>query len=286
MPTRVGAIPIPGEPARRVGIPPDPTLGSLIVAYLQEVTPRKSESAQQHDRRAAGLFLECFGPERRASTPNRRDWDHFIEWRKRKGDTRGGKAHGRPVNGRAIAHNLKFLHAVLNWAVTIRDPAGCFLLDRNPLKRLPWPRVTAVRRPALDAAQYAALRAVAPLVHPLTDLALVLAYETGHRIGAIRQLRWSDVDDTGQRVRWRGATDKTPTEHTTPLSDAAALALSHARRCHVGDGWVFPSPSDPARPVSKNLARDWWREMERHAGLAPEPPAVAGTVAGGRSRPN
>jgi integrase len=38
------------------------------------------------------------------------------------------------------------------------------------------------------------LSRVAPAVSPLFTLALLLAHETGHRIGAINTLRWTDVD--------------------------------------------------------------------------------------------
>jgi integrase len=46
---------------------------------------------------------------------------------------------------------------------------------------------------------------------------LVLAHETGHRIGAIRQLRWSDVDLKEKRILWRAENDKIGMEHSPPL---------------------------------------------------------------------
>lgn len=245
--------------------PPDVTLAALFETYEAEVTPQKGPSSRQHDRRASRLFLECFGAGRKAASLSRRDWDHFITWRRRKGDTRRNQAHPRELSGRAIEHNLKFLVAVLNWAMSSQ------LLDRNPLRGMPWPRPPSVRRPIVTTEQVAALLAVAPLVHPLALLALVLAYETGHRIGAIRCLRWKDIDFAGRQVRWRAEHDKRRNEHETPLTDAAVLALRNARRFQLGDGWVFPSPGDPSRPVSTNLTRDWWERMESRAGLAHEP---------------
>jgi integrase len=62
------------------------------------------------------------------------------------------------------------------------------------LIRSPWPKEQAPKRPVLRHEEYEALRAVAPDVHPLFTLVLLLAHETGHRIGAIRSLKWSDVD--------------------------------------------------------------------------------------------
>ncbi len=250
--------------------PPDPTLGSLITEYLQDVTPTKGESTQAHDRRAAKMFSQHFGS-RKAAMLNRRDWDAFIAWRRGTGDARSGKAHARPVGPRVITYDLKFLHSVLNWAATVRTPTGHFLLERNPLKGMPWPRVTTVRRPVCTAAQYHALRSIAPAVHPLADLALLLVHETGHRIASVRQLRWDDVNEAEGTVRWRGCMDKMGHDHSTPLSDAAREALLQRRAVSRGSEWVFPSPSDPSVPVSRNLVRDWWRELEVCAGLAPEP---------------
>lgn len=245
----------------------DPTLRQLFDNYLAEVTPTKGLSSRQHDRRAAGLFLKCFGPLRNAMTLTRRDWDHFVQWRRQKGDTRRQAVRGRGTNGRAIVGNLKFLVAVLHWAV------ASALLDRHPLKGMPWPRPVSIRRPIVTGQQVAAMRAVAPLVDPLADLLFVVCHQTGHRIGAVRQLRWSDVDESNGQVRWRAEFDKRRNEHETPLTETAALALSNARRDRrqVGDGWVFPSPADPSRPVSVHLVRDWWERMESLAGLAHEP---------------
>lgn len=80
---------------------------------------------------------------------------------------------------------------------------------------------------------------------PQFDLALVLAHETGHRIGAIRQLRWSDIDFDGGTVRWRGKLDKIGMEHTTPLTEEAdaALRVERTTRPAIGDAWLFPAPN-------------------------------------------
>ncbi len=110
------------------------------------------------------IVLSNLGPDRQASTRNRRDWDGFIAWRRRGGDTRRGEASGRKVGARIVEYDLKFLQAVLNWAVTARDSAGRYLLDRNPLKGMPWPKEDSPRRPVLTTEDYAALLKVAPLV--------------------------------------------------------------------------------------------------------------------------
>ena len=66
-------------------------------------------------------------------------------------------------------------------------------------------------------------------------------HETGHRIGAVRLLRWADIDLERQLVRWRGENDKIGYEPETWLMPTAAEALQAARRSQpvIGE-WVFP----------------------------------------------
>ena len=52
-------------------------------------------------------------------------------------------------------------------------------------------------RVVLSEAEYQALLGVSRQFDWRFHVALVLAHETGHRIGAIRQLRWSDIDLDG-----------------------------------------------------------------------------------------
>ena len=85
------------------------------------------------------------------------------------------------------------------------------------------------KRPALTADLYGILLSVADQVAPGFKLALVLAHETGHRIGAIRQLRWSDIDFERDVIQWRVQHDKIGLEHDTPMSPAARAALGSVR---------------------------------------------------------
>jgi integrase len=250
---------------RRVDVPASvaPTLLMLFDIYGREMTPTKGESAQRHDRRATQRFLEFLGPHRRVATLSRREWDGFIRWRRAGGDRRAGLAHGRPVRDRVVEADLRFLCTVLNWA------AAAGLLDRNPLRGLPWPKERSPRRPMLADAEYRALSAVAPGVSETFALALVLAHETGHRISAVRRLRWSDVNWGQRTIRWRAEHDKIGFEHVTPLSPPALGALEQARRerLAVGEAWIVPAPEDPGRPCSIFRLRDWWQRAERRGGL-------------------
>jgi integrase len=250
----------------------DPTLQALFDNYVREVTPHKGLHKQRHDRSTAKRLTSFLGPDRRASTLNRRDWDGFIAWRSTRGDARNGKANGREIGARTVEYDLKFLQSVLNWAVMARDSAGRYLLQRNPLKGMPWPRDDSPRRPVLTAKDYTAMLKVAPQVDARCALALVLAHETGHRIGAIRRLRWSDVDLESGAIRWRGDQDKSGFDHTTPLSGEALKALKKERRTspEIGEAWVFPAPEDPTKPCSHDLLRVWWERAETLAGLKHE----------------
>ncbi len=92
------------------------------------------------------------------------------------------------------------------------------------------PTESSPRRPIVTASEYEALLAVSDTIHPLFRLALIIVHETGHRIGAVRLLRWTDIDFEHQVVRWRGENDKIGYEHETWLTPGAVEALQAARR--------------------------------------------------------
>ena len=251
------------------------TLGKLFDIYTREVTPGKGESKRRHDHRCVALFNKCFGNTRKVLTLNRRDWDRFILERRhgvlRPEGRKGEKKKEFGVRDRQIAYDLKFLLSVLNWATLSGDGQGAPLLERNPLKGLSLPREENPRRPLVTDEQYRQLRRIAPQVDANLELALVLAHETGHRIGAIRQLRWSDVDLKEKRILWRAENDKIGMEHTPPLSKEAVRMLERSRRKRkaIGDGWIFPAPGNSSKPMSRHLVRTWWQRAEKLADLPP-----------------
>ena len=170
---------------------PEPlTLKTLFDIYGDEVTPTKAERSWKYDRAAMQMFLRFFGKHRKASTLSQRDWDRFI--RARRAGTTGGNR--QPAGDRTIQRDLKFLLAVLNWAARSRDEEGMLLLESNPLRGLKTPFEKNPTRVILTQAEYEALLRVADEVDWRFRVALVLAHETGHRIGAICQLRWSGID--------------------------------------------------------------------------------------------
>ena len=254
---------------RKADAEPEPlTLETLFDIYGEEVTPTKRGQSRLHDRAAMRMFLGCFGRDRKPATLSQRDWDRFIRER------RAGRVgpSGKPVADRMIERDLKFLIAVLNWAGKSRDAEGKVLLESNPLKGLKTPTEKNPARIVLTEVEYQALLRVSRQVDWRFRVALVLAHETGHRINAIRQLRWSDIDLEDGMVRWRAEHEKTGYEHRTPVTVEAIAVLEEARTRNpgIGDAPVLPSPKYPTMPVSRPLARVWWTRAQKLAGLEPK----------------
>lgn len=254
--------------AIRSEVPEEITLGTLFEMYEVEVTPTKGERSQKYDHAASTMFVTYLGSDRAARTLNVRDWERFIQDR-RKGQVGPGAGPWQPVRDRTIERDLRFIVAVLNWATMAGNGKGGVLLGRNPLKGYRLPKEKNPRRTMISDEEYTALLAISMDVDWRFHVALVLAHETGHRIGSIRELRWSDVDLNAGMVRWSAEHEKTGIERTTPISAHATAALNVAMTMSpgIGDALVLPSPKDTSRPTGRYLMRDWWHRGERLAGL-------------------
>ena len=253
---------------RKESVPEPLTLERLFDIYGEEVTPTKGEHTRRHDRAAMAMFLGCFGRDRKPETLSQRDWDRFIRQR------RAGRVgpSGRPVSDRTVERDLRFLRAVLNWAGRSRDEEGRLLLEANPLRGLKPPREKNPKRVLLTAAEYEALLEASKEMDWRFPVALVLAHETGHRIGAIRQLRWADIDFGTGVIRWRGEHEKTGYEHRTPATVEALAVLEEARRRNpgIGNAPVLPAPKNPTKCVDRGRVAKWWKRAEALAGLEPK----------------
>lgn len=131
----------------------------------------------------------------------------------------------------------------------------------------------------LTDAEYQALLRASEEMDWRFRVALVIAHETGHRIGAIRQLRWSDIDLDARAIRWRAEHEKTGYEHSTPATAEALAALDEARRQNPGSGHgpLLPAPKDASACVSRFLVRTWWNRAETRARLEPKRVGGVGT---------
>jgi integrase len=244
----------------------DLTLRTLFDKYEREVTADKTSAKQKHDRGARALFERCWG----ASTPvadlDKTHWDKFVRQRRSGVLAPGGK--GKGVRNRMIQYDLKFLMAVCNWAVNVierRQP----LLERNPFRNCPMPKEESPCRPRITEAEYAAMTEAAKQLPPQAGLFLYLCHETGHRSKSVSRLRWSDFDFEYGSVVWLGEHDKLKREHRTPLTAANVKVVKRAQRdaASIGGGWVFPSPDDPEKPISRRETLRWWRDLEAGAKL-------------------
>ncbi len=245
---------------------PEPlTLGGLFDIYGEEVTPTKAPSSRKYDRATVDMFRKFFGGHRQPATLSQRDWDRFIRARRA---GRAGRSR-KPVGNRTIQQDLKLLLAILNWAAKSRDEEGRLLLESNPLRGLRAPAEKNPTRVLLTDAEYQALLRASEAMDWRFRVALVLAHETGHRIGAIRQLRWSDIDLEARIIRWRAENEKTGYEHRTPLTAEALAALEEARMQNPrgGNSPVLPAPRDPSRCLDRSRVRVWWDKAQKLAGL-------------------
>jgi integrase len=261
------------DAAARLGKAEDPkpeeiTLGELFDIYLVEVTPRKGDRQRRYEQAASEMFMRYFGRTCKTSALNIRDWERFISDRNH---GRVGPASGRKcsVGNRTIQMDLSFLRCVLTWATRAGDGHGGILLDRDPLRGLKLPREKNPRRITLLAEEYQRLLQVGSEVDWRFRVALVLANETGHRIGAVRRLRWSDIDFENVLITWRAESEKSGYAHSTPMSQAAWVILEEARQLKpgIGDAPVLPAVRDPSQPALPYYMRDLWLKAERAAGL-------------------
>jgi len=96
-------------------------------------------------------------------------------------------------------------------------------------------------------------------------VALVLAHETGHRIGAINKLLWSDVDLEDSQIHWRAENEKTGRAQVTPVTRTAREAPEFARRRspNIGPVPILPAPKDPTRPIRRDVLQNWWYKGSR-----------------------
>ena len=152
---------------------------------------------------------------------------------------------------------LDLLRRILNHAI------NCGHLQTNPargIKRNPRPKLTRflsceeVRRlrRALDG--HAGAR---PSRARQADIIRLLLL-TGCRKSEIRTLRWQDVD--GDTLNLADA--KTGPRRVFLNAPARAIV---ERQTRSGSAWVFPSPSSPGRPLSRNLPL--WYSVRKEAGI-------------------
>lgn len=240
------------------------SIAALFDIYLTTVTPTKGPCKRSHDKTVLKQFAALVGESLPAVRIVEDHGRQFIASRREEGRWRARPDRPfRPLSDRTIGYDLSAVKAALAWAVRTGR------LPKHPLLELTVPNTGEIKRPVLTAEEYQVLLTAAPKVAPGCQALLVMVWETGHRIGAVRQLRWEDVDVEAGVVIWRTRFDKMRKSHRTPLSPAAVTALKQwrAQVGVLGPGWIFASPKIPGKQMSASLARDYWAKLEQESGI-------------------
>lgn len=95
---------------------------------------------------------------------------------------------------------------------------------------------------------------------------------SARRVGAVRQLRYSDLILDAKpygHIRWPAETDKTRKAWLTPISPTLPQRLVRLIRTRpgVGDAFLFPAPRDHSQPVDRETLATWLRSALKAANL-------------------
>lgn len=188
---------------------------------------------------------------------------------------------------------MQALSTLLNWATTFKRN-GRPLLSHNPVKSVSQPVVLNPAQPIASRERYERLLRVANAVEDTGRfrLLLQLAWATGHRINAIRNLRRSDIllsredmvrglaesgmdesraDEWLAAIRWRAEYDKKGVQTVTPLGPKTTAALQAYLQDNpiIAEGPLFPA--DRAEGVvSIGVTGEWLERAEESAKLQPQ----------------
>jgi integrase len=277
----------------------DKTVGRLTVAglfdlYTRAVLSVQSEKHAAETTRVAEMWTRYLGASYDVRKLGPRQWETFSRLRASgELDSRGhlltDPDEREPVGPRVVAKDLKVLRAACRRAAIERTDAGAFVLEVGPTRGLSLPSEKNPCRPVYDAARCDEILGVAGRVQtrigwgkqarweasPLRTLVL-LAGDTGRRIGSILALQWRDWRPelgTHGKLRWRAEEDKVGKEWWAPVTPEVREELERFRRERpgLGEALLFPAPNNVTKPVSVQLATDWLRQAEKLAKLEQVP---------------
>jgi len=271
----------------------DLTLGMMFDKYRDERMPKRSEKEKVQAGTRLALFEEAWGRDLPLD-----DFGllHLEDYRdRRKAGTLAPVVKGKEPKGvkdGTVHGDLRFLSSVFNWARKVRQ--GVWKEFRyNPVAdHLKNFKAAKPRRPRASRERYERTRAAADQVDSTTTLRTVLdlARYTGHRIGAIRQLRVSHILRTPEHVEaalakygseanaaafphgailWVEETDKQRVAHVTPMSSTLRRILDQylLRAGRVGDAYLFPAPRAKGKPIGYSVLRNRLLKAEEVAEL-------------------
>ena len=145
------------------------------------------------------------------------------------------------------------------------------LLNSDPCSAMSVPSEKNPRRELLMDDEFEAMLAAADTVADYMPMLVLLAGETGRRIGAICQLRASDLrwdDGAHGEIVWRSATDKVGVRWIAPMTPRLRAEVeSYVReRGLIGDAWLFRALKGDG-PLTVDRASKWWKRCENAAGV-------------------
>ena len=249
------------------------TIGMAVQLYLE--SPQhlsKKPLTQRCDRRELERVVAFLGASRDVASLSESDVRRFTIARRQGDPNLKYVVPGKPVRDRTIEMDLVGLMTALNWAARERNSAGRRLLKENPLTGIRLPKEKNPERPVMSHDVYLELLEVAPRVHSLLPLALIVAEGTGRRISAWRNLVWDDIDFEAGTIHWRAEHDKKGYEQVVVMSESVseALAAEQKAQAAIGKTAVFPSPKDPTKQCNRHLFDDWLRRAYKLAKIVPQ----------------
>ena len=175
---------------------------------------------------------------------------------------RAAQASTRSRSQRKTTFGISGIACTVSPPATQQDPIGLArLLREHPLVGVRLPKELNPQRPVMSHEVYATVLEVAREVHPLLELALVVAEGTGRRLSAWRNLRCYDINFRAGTIRWREEFDKQGYEQLVPMSKRVAAALRRTQKAQgaIGAAPVFPAPRDSSTVCDRHLLDRWLR---------------------------
>lgn len=250
------------------------TLGDLMNLYLREVVPFKKVGTQRQDRLHARVLLAFFGKKAVVERIGVNGLPQTEIGLKRYNAYLRARAAGeipgfpRKVKEQSQLNDVRFMHAVFNWARVERDD-GTFLLLRNPWHGFKLPKVDNPARPVMTPEL---LQQFVGAGNWRLGAVLEICLETRRRGGSVRQLALSDIDLESRTVRWQGEKDKAGRTSVTPLTSRAVGAILRALEMRRSEGvesspWLFPAPRDASVPLSAHTLRYYMQATRKRLGV-------------------
>jgi integrase len=220
-----------------------PTIADLAVRFISDYLPRKRPSTQRvYGQQIAADILPVFGKTKVAAVTHA-DVDRFHH-----------AMRDRPTHAnRTLAVLSKMFSLAVKWQMRADNP--CRGVERN---------AEAKRTRYLSGAE---LDRLTVALDELSDQgaanAVRLLLLTGARRGELLAAKWGDIDLDAGVWNKPGATTKTKTSHSVPLSKPACRLLAKMRAA-AGSDWLFPALSGNGHRRHINAA---WIRVRKAAKL-------------------